>query len=979
MISLRRDFAAWAGCALALSATTVAIAAILAAMSGRGDLLCRASSTLIPIALAIAAAMRGRRAYHAFRDLAATARTLTTRANAPARSFRAETLAAIELADLLESPRAATNPSRELAEEYIRRVERQLIRPTDAAVPSRTRAWLITLPLIATVALGYQFSPWYRSGVNALLAAQDIRPPSPPEPLWSALTLQLDFPEHTRRPAKELINSSGALRVPAGTRMTVDIEARIPLDSIEIDANYDLRDSHQHSTTGTTAPLQREGGSRWRGSIVISEANAWSLLATDSNGTIRRSAGASIEIEPDAPPEIELLPLATHQLDVSEIELVELRFRARDDFGITKLTLIYTTGEGEPLRVELGPPPAGARQWSGRHTWDLSSVPLAARDSLEFWLEIRDNDPGLRLSLPLASPGKIAESTHLRLNVRDRESVHAANLVDLQSIRDEAIDHLAHRLLAASFRRSPATDGAASPIEEARALHQEAAELLESLAQIIDQVTVDPLTRERDAATLAGIHRRLFALHRAESEIHERFPPGAEAGAPARLRATLAALAGVHPRQIQQLEDEIIRLDDIVDDLHIDRIDLLTDRLMTAQERLIELLERLRAGDHTVEPEISQMQQRIRDDLRKIAEARARLQKEVGSDYINLDALRSMHARMDHQELTERLRRGDIAGALEQARGALDELRQLRSSVHDRLADGASPRLTPEERARMALLRDLSRIQDEERSLRADTNAIHQLWRSAARKGTSTADRQQPQRKHAEALRRSLEAINDARLSRRGRDALGDAKEGLDRVSSASDDLDAYEAAAAAAAALSRALAGAQDEDEAKPLRSLVDRADRLANELRTALPAPREIFDAAAQMRLDELARRQSALRDRSAAVLDDPGVQQLPDPGKQSLRAAVEAMESGRDLLDESASEGALEAQERALADLKRAIESLRSASPPPSGPAGAPASTESERDRSLRDQLLDAMREAPPGAFTSPVKRYYEELLR
>ena len=52
-------------------------------------------------------------------------------------------------------------------------------------------------------------------------------------------------------------------------------------------------------------------------------------------------------------------------------------------------------------------------------------------------------------------------------------------------------------------------------------------------------------------------------------------------------------------------------------------------------------------------------------------------------------------------------------------------------------------------------------------------------------------------------------------------------------------------------------------------------------------------------------------------------------------------------------------------------------------PGGGADAPPPAQTEvlplGDRSLRDALMDAMREQPPEGFAEPVERYYEELLR
>jgi hypothetical protein len=69
---------------------------------------------------------------------------------------------------------------------------------------------------------------------------------------------------------------------------------------------------------------------------------------------------------------------------------------------------------------------------------------------------------------------------------------------------------------------------------------------------------------------------------------------------------------------------------------------------------------------------------------------------------------------------------------------------------------------------------------------------------------------------------------------------------------------------------------------------------------------------------------------------------------------------------------------AERRDLRD-PAALDSLRQNSPPKGGASHEEASTETERDRSLRDELMDAMKEGAPDGYDQQVERYYEELLR
>jgi hypothetical protein len=104
-----------------------------------------------------------------------------------------------------------------------------------------------------------------------------------------------------------------------------------------------------------------------------------------------------------------------------------------------------------------------------------------------------------------------------------------------------------------------------------------------------------------------------------------------------------------------------------------------------------------------------------------------------------------------------------------------------------------------------------------------------------------------------------------------------------------------------------------------------------------------------------------------------------ELPAPGKRALENAKREMGTSAKKLGEPDPQSALEHQQRAWKALQDAIDSLRQGSPPPPAAAQGDASTEADRDRSLRDSLMDAMREGAPSGFDESVKRYYEELLQ
>jgi hypothetical protein len=146
------------------------------------------------------------------------------------------------------------------------------------------------------------------------------------------------------------------------------------------------------------------------------------------------------------------------------------------------------------------------------------------------------------------------------------------------------------------------------------------------------------------------------------------------------------------------------------------------------------------------------------------------------------------------------------------------------------------------------------------------------------------------------------------------------------------------------------------------------------------ALPGPGQVLSEDDKGKLDELRRRQQGLRKRVDDLMGDDLSAPLPAPGRKALKGAGKSMQGSASELGDERPRDAVQEQSSAWDRLQKAIDSLRRASPPPpSSSSSGDASTEAERDRSLRDALMDAMREGAPDGYDEPVKRYYEELLR
>jgi hypothetical protein len=940
--------------------------------------------------------------------------------------------------------------SPELSARYIEDVAQRLrlAQPAYAAPRPRLRPRLLGLAgLLALLALTGVFAPTAAAWPGFVFGL-DTRPAPPPQPAWSQLELEVTYPEHTGRPTRVVANPTGALRVPAGTKVRAVLRPSVQADAVvaivttlgastsEAPPPERVEFAALPDDPSGTTPGGRPLPARHTAAFTVRGPGSWRIIVTPraGHGDVAPAPALPLEIEADQPPDIELVPLADDTRAADSLSDVELRFRASDDFGLHGVELVWQLGDGSLERRSVGTPPDGRRTWRHRYAWDLSTIPLEQRSELVYWLEVRDNDPGLGLT-PLADPpGKVTRSPTQHLAVRDAETEHTKNLADLRALRDLAVDLLAARLTSPAFDTS-ADLADLDRLVQARAVHAAAEALVLALRDAMDAAAQDAFIRPRDAEILAGIHRRLADRLEVETKLHDAVSDEVAWSQPAAVRKLLTALRKHNGGDVAALEDEIIRLDDLVDEQLIAQLERVVARLETSQRRLVDLLEQLEAGDESVRGSIDQLRQRMREDMQRVDDVRAMMAKELSPEWMNLDAFEALRKQMERMELQQRLDRGDVSGALEEERRRLEELRRMRGEVQrgaEQLMEDV--RLSPEEKSRMTLLRELSRLQDEQADLRAESKALYQQWRDAV--DEQQASRARATAEAAASLRESLEAINDARLGREGRTGLLDALEALEALEAKAEgeaptELSLLDDADRALDGTRRASAGAEPgSTEARALEKAERAAEGVRERIAGALPSEPEILapegrDAAAEPppgatspmgprpregqpgtapsgsaegiepapsgrdgagprdipgKLDDLRDQQRRLRQRIAELLQTPDAEILPEEGSRALERAQSASERGEAALDETRPGRARQDQDAVWRRIQDAIDSLRSQNPPPppSG-GGGEASTEAERDRSLRDEIVEAMRERAPEGFSESVQDYYEELLR
>lgn len=253
-------------------------------------------------------------------------------------------------------------------------------------------------PTTYCVVAGDARSPWYT-----------ITPVDPPAIV--DVDVSYDYPDYTGR-ASELAISSGDVQVLRGTRVTVTATASKPVAKA-----WATFEPVAAATAGETpggaeaeAPQVETRDIDINGTAIgplvfdVTVPMTYEIHLRDEHGFENTPVKHLVRPEPDTPPAIDIAsPIGTTERTI-EAE-VPVRFLARDDFGLTKLRIVYHAASSTPVEskdrvaeeeidgeIPLELEPAGTAEFGAVYWLDLGSLELKAGMKLDFTIEATDND-----------------------------------------------------------------------------------------------------------------------------------------------------------------------------------------------------------------------------------------------------------------------------------------------------------------------------------------------------------------------------------------------------------------------------------------------------------------------------------------------------------------------------------------------------------------------------------------------------------
>ena len=526
------------------------------------------------------------------------------------------------------------------------------------------------------------------------------------------------------------------------------------------------------------------GERRHRATLYLNGETSYRIELEDTGGLTNGGGPEyAVRLLPDAVPSVEVTEPAG-EVESAASGALAVRYRAVDDYGISRLALVARAAAGE--RRWTIPLAARARSAGGEYEWDLGSLGAQPGEVVSAFVEAADNDtisgPKVGVSAPFLV--RIADPRQKREQVRESMEKLADELVQL--LGDELDVQARYQELAeqaGDLEKFPWEDAEEAAARQ-KTVREAAARAEQRAADLAEAMDRDPGAREETILQADLIREGLAEMGERQLAPMEEMAASLDPVAATREETgqKTGFLAAAAERATRKAEELALMADAMKRDRGMSDVDRGAREMAGAEERLLDNLERLKPGDRAAAAEVLKQLEQIEQALRDLAEALMEQNKELPEEFLNSDALKNLDLDEVLDEL-DRVRRllksGDIAGARRAAKELAKKLADLRNRLQQAGDEVDDRRRKALERLRGGTVPKLQSLADSQRVLLERTEALEgqagprleQILREMARARNTAAppgesDVLTPEeRGRADALAREQEGLRQAARS----------------------------------------------------------------------------------------------------------------------------------------------------------------------------------------------------------------------
>ena len=605
--------------------------------------------------------------------------------------------------------------------ERLRRIE-----PRSLVERDRTRRLAKVLGglTVAMVALVLIAPSAFERGWDRLLHGPSLEDPSGTRRVDAAvrdLRMRYVFPAYLSMDDRELAGGGDVVALP-GTVVHIEAEPIEPAAAARIEFSDDA-----------TAPVELDvaGDGKLRGSFLVTEPTTYRFEIQNERGvSLRERTHRAIDVAVDETPDVEIL-IPSADIEVHLGDSVRVAYRARDDHGLDRIELVTSVrGQDEVTRRRIQTVD-GDKVHQGETEVHLSEMRLEPGDRIDVTIEAFDLDT--------VSGPKAGRSESRTIKIWSPEEKHKELTDKLAAVAEAMLDVLADRL------ESPAEDKDLlryrETVDSVSAANVKTGGIIEILDEILTEIELDPLMPETVQTEILTIRGRQSELTDAEGYAIRTAVIAAEQHNNPRKFQLLALLHGHYLDTTRALEEDIIKLEDLVRGLREEMFKEQARDLAAKQEELRKLLEALKNG----EVDMSEALAKIDELQKQIDEMMAELAKQAKNmpmEHFNASALDPEGALQDMDsfqdqldKMREMLAKGDIEGAMKLAEEMQRQLAEMAAMMEEELdgMSGMGGMGGAGQQEMMELDRRISELSEEESKIFDETNEIAQEVMEAVR------------------------------------------------------------------------------------------------------------------------------------------------------------------------------------------------------------------------------------------------------
>ncbi len=437
-----------------------------------------------------------------------------------------------------------------------------------------------------------------------------------------------------------------------GTRVRVEILANKPLRSAEVVFDDGERVEAIFSSTGSRSGVA---------DLVVAKDRRYTIRLVDAEGIPSTDAMAyRMMAIPDESPTVRVA-FPGRDVEVGEEMVLPLQIEGKDDFGFSRMDLLYAMNdEKEEHRLALGVGAGG--DVSVNHLWNLSGLNLLPEDRVRYRVRVYDNDrvrgpksgetPTFTVKLPsLAEIAQEAERTQQEGIAAMQEMAEEGKQVQarLEEIRRELLKKGEGKGGDLAWEKKKDIESALARQADLGERLKQMSERIGEMAQKMDQHGL--LNRE--------VLRKIEEIRKLVSEVvspelkaaMKRLEEAVQSADPKRVQEALQRLAQNQEEFQKRLDRTIAMLKRARQEQAFEALAKRAEELVRAQERVNEGLE---AGQPTPdlanrERGVKQETERVRDALREVAQG---LREEHPAA---ADSLAALAASIGKEQLPERM------------------------------------------------------------------------------------------------------------------------------------------------------------------------------------------------------------------------------------------------------------------------------------------------------------------------------------